>query len=342
MSQTTHFNLDKRELTDNIGNTAITTYNSNMDTIDSGLNMISNKNYIINGNFDIWQRGTSFSIPLSPTTTSQYTCDRFTYVSQDIASTISRVAITDLLKSNYAINIDVTSLGTSPFHIVRQLIEPDIFSLFEGQTITLSCYSRLISGSGNIALDIGDISPSIFALTNQWTKYEVTSTIPFSHSITFVDVAFSGSISEYQLAQVKLEIGDRATPFIPKTEAEELRDCQRYYEKSYGISISPGTLSTTNGLQLSLVPSNTVANLQRYSPVEFKVSKRTTPTMIIYGLLGTISSVSNPFPVSDFGANTGALPVAGEKSFYIRNNSGGSFITDGNSIVYHWVADAEL
>ena len=91
------------------------------------------------------------------------------------------------------------------------------------------------------------------------------------------DFGGSGNID---IAQVQLCAGDVALPFMPKSFEEELRACQRYYEKSYGYNVVPATATTLVGIETKVVPNNTVDISQQYGKVNFKITKRSTPTTV--------------------------------------------------------------
>jgi hypothetical protein len=62
---------------------------------------------------------------------------------------------------------------------------------------------------------------------------------------------------QYQHKQVitgvQLEIGEQATPFEHRSFADELKQCERYYEKTYEYGTAPGTseaYDTNIGMQL--------------------------------------------------------------------------------------------
>ncbi len=88
--------------------------------------------------------------------------------------------------------------------------------------------------------------------------------------------------NNFWLAKVKFEPGDRATKFWSPDIREEVANCQRFYEKTYGIEIAPGTVTTAGEIfiQISAVAS---ADHSIDTPWFFKVSKRTiAPTIQTY------------------------------------------------------------
>lgn len=100
------------------------------------------QNRIINGDFDIWQRGTSFAA----IATGKYSADRFKYEkSGTMVHTITRS--TDVPtqaqsehKSNYSIKIDCTTtaaIGTNAYCIISQPIEGYNFASLMGEYATL-------------------------------------------------------------------------------------------------------------------------------------------------------------------------------------------------------------
>lgn len=338
MSQTTHFNLDKRDLTDNIGTTAITTYNSNMDTIDDGLNMISNKNYIINGNFDIWQRGTSFV-----SAAGVFTADRWRNVVSSVDN-ISRQTTdgTEPFCANYYMRIERTSATTNN---IRYRVENS--KIFAGKNMVLTYWAKADSSQTietRFIVDGNTLSSPSHNATTSWQQFEITATMPTTITGDFIEILLirNNIVATYDLAQVKLEIGNRATPFTPRTISEELRDCQRYYEKSYNLNVIPGTSSSNPGVNADVIGLNTIPNNQFFSRVDFKVSKIINPTVSVYGFRGTLNTVSNLNTGNDFGSNSGIAINIGENGFGVRNQSGGDLNTSGSGVSFHWVADSEI
>jgi hypothetical protein len=98
------------------------------------------RNFVINGSFDIWQRGTSFANP-----NNGYTSDRW-LGSQATAGTITRVATgdtTNLPNIQYALRYQRTSASTSTaqLNIIQNFESVNSIPL-AGKTVTLSFYAR--------------------------------------------------------------------------------------------------------------------------------------------------------------------------------------------------------
>lgn len=129
---------------------------------------------------------------------------------------------------------------------------------------------------------------------------------------------------------VKLELGEIATPFVPKSYAEELEDCQRYYEKSYNMSALPGAIINRGQI---IFPVNGVQRIDHF--ISFKTRKRIPPTIRIYsavtGAQGNVSVNSSDLPVT---VSSGV----GETGFHIYSST---IPTVGNA-AFHWEADSEI
>ena len=226
------------------------------DTLFSG-----RKNVIINGDFDVWQRGTGAF------TTSVYTADRwkasFTGGTQSVTQQAFTLGQTDVPNEPkyYFRNIVTTSVGASNFHYLSQRVE-DVRT-FAGQTVTLSLYAKA-DASKDVAIEFvqnfgtgGSPSSSVFfigvttlSLTTSWQKFEVTVSIPSISGKTlgsnnddhlelriYFDAgsafdpqtnSLGNQSGTFDIAQVQLEKGSQATAFEKRSYGEELALCQRY------------------------------------------------------------------------------------------------------------------
>ena len=140
----------------------------------------------------------------------------------------------------------------------------------------------------------------------------------------------SATNNYWQITGVQLEVGDTATPFEFKPFGEELKECERYFEKSYSYATAPGTSTVNSAYNVS----GPTANLPG---TRWRTHKRGAPTCTIRHWNGTLNQV---YRVSD----AAAISVTG--GFQAIGDTGASEIiiasANNNSYIYHYTADAEL
>lgn len=110
-----------------------------INDIDTRIDNKDVKNVIINGGFDFWQRGTSFTAPA----TGEYLCDRFRTYYFGIVPNITREEdVPSWSNSKYSakvgINTAIASPTTNDFLNFRQLIEGNFFKHLIGKDIIIS------------------------------------------------------------------------------------------------------------------------------------------------------------------------------------------------------------
>jgi hypothetical protein len=250
----------------------------------------SYKNKLINGEFDIWQRGTTFS------TSNAYTADRWVIVGASGQTvSVSQQSFTPGAApvSGYEgtffarLAWSGTPSGTYWF---TQRIE-DVRTL-AGQTVTLSFWAKASSttsaftpmfeqnfGSGGSSI-VGTTGSAI-SLTTSWQRFTQTFSIP---SISGKTIGTSSYLEVRPLAGstavtgnnidiwgVQVEKGFIATEFEQRFISDELRLCQRYYQEiivtreSYGAQYS----NTGGGKFLGM-------------PIFFATEMRQSPSSITY------------------------------------------------------------
>jgi len=205
------------------------------------------RNRIINGNFDIWQRGTSTSMSAS----SVYTIDRWVTGGTGTTSrqtfTLGQTEVPGNPKYYAQYNISSNSQN----YEFTQKIEG--VETFAGEQVTLSFYARRTSGTINIGARLvqyfgtggspsGTVVTSVsggnLSLTTSWQKFVFTASVPSisgktigSNNDDSLWVSFQindTNTGTIQFAQVQLEAGTVATPFERRSFGQELALCQRY------------------------------------------------------------------------------------------------------------------
>ncbi|MFT8347678.1 BppU family phage baseplate upper protein [Clostridium saccharoperbutylacetonicum] len=238
------------------------------DANDAQLSEKVNYNYIINGDFQVWQRGTSFT-PTSGTTT--YVADRWAMAS------ISPVTYS---QTNTGLRITNTTDFTFNSRFQQSIEVP---KSLQGKTVTLSfkvkCSVNKNIGVAIVPYNEAVIASKAVAITSTSQVYSITLTLPTGKDIISVIFGLSTNTTSYNgltavtnfpvcnidFEWVKLEYGSIATPFVPRLYSEELALCQRYYET----------------IQYSVVQPTTATGQVVRAIYNFKTIKRTTPTVVL-------------------------------------------------------------
>jgi hypothetical protein len=241
-----------------IRNGANAAYESMQDYL--GLAGVSAKNYLINGNFDFWQRGTTVT---TSGVDADYIADRWrtetttgsTVVSTQRSFTAGQTDVPGEPTFYYEFDITANANGVT----LEQRIE-DVRTL-AGETLTCSFYAKVDSA---ISVDVDHIqnfgsggSSSIdgantaINLTTSWQKFTIPLTIASISGKTIGTSSFltvrpiiatSSQTGTISIAQCKVEKGSHATDFIPMQKEQELKLCERYYEiigrNAYGAAES--------------------------------------------------------------------------------------------------------
>jgi len=308
------------------------------------------RNAIINGNFDVWQRGTSFTKP-----NFAYTADRWkvTQIVDDKVLVFRSPEVPNK-QSLYSLRVETTesNSGAGAATDISQPIEH--YQLFRGKTVTFSGYVYCDQGASFVPnIDDGIANtPGETYTAAAWTKFSVTKPIGESATMLipygrFLRSGLSPGKGIY-LAQLQLTVSDTALPFQPRSFAEELALCQRYFEKSYDIDTAPG-MAVGEGME-SLICDLAVGvggtlDLFRHGPLKFKVPKRITPTVRVYNRSnGELNSVFNDSTGQhvNFANNVRFTGGQAQVNLKLENLTGLNVINAGDMVSYHWTADAEL
>jgi len=203
---------------------------------------MAGRNRIINGNFDIWQRGTS---SLS-SGADRYVADRWEITPPSAVSTdVTREFNTTL--QSYLMRVKVNATGVASF---RQKIEG--FKQFHNKDVTYSFKAlgnlfssvtvsvRLYHSGGNVILHSAthSLTGSLTDITGSLSVGDVSSyTEDASSTLRLLFSTDSSSTGAYiDIAQVQLEAGSVATPFEHRQYGQELALCQRYYYQAVPLN----------------------------------------------------------------------------------------------------------
>jgi hypothetical protein len=215
---------------------------SNVPTNPTGF-----RNRIINGGFDVWQRGTSFSA-------AGFTADRWLIQTDGSGATraISQQTFTpgNAITGHESIyhlryNQSVAGSGAT-FNILDQRIE-DVRTL-AGQPITVSFWAKAAAnttidssiqqsfGSGGSS-EVSGLSSGTLTVTTSWQRFTYTGTLASisgktvgANSYAAFRINFPRNATfTVDIWGVQVERGSIATPFEQRPIGMELALCQRYF-----------------------------------------------------------------------------------------------------------------
>ena len=309
------------------------------------------KNVLINGAFDIWQRGTSFT---SGALASPYfVADRWQATRGGAASgaTISRQTSGAPTGFQYYVRLqrDSGNTGTQGINL-GQCIETSMAQPYASQTITLSFYARagatynsaasnvnvyIYTGTGTdqnnfsgTYTGVATALNSTASVTTSWQRFSYTVTLAstvteFEPLIITQHSGTAGATDYVDVTGVQIEIGSVATGFTRAagTIQGELAACQRYYYR-----ITPVT--SLGRLGIGNVTSSTGAEIG----FTFPVTMRTSPTALEQ------SGTASDYSVRSGSTNTtcSAVPAfnVAEPSQAFVNFTVASGLTTGQAAIY--------
>jgi hypothetical protein len=273
----------------------------------------SSGNAIINGAFDIWQRGTTFS-------SSGFTADRWAFDLAGGTGSVTQQTFTPGTapvagyEGTYFLRKSMTT--GAQYSSILQRIE-DVRS-FAGQTVTVSFWAKGTNPTGNFYVNMLQnfgtggstqvgIGDQTLTVTSSWVRYTMTFVVPSVSGktigtgsnlwLTFYQAASNTSVSTLDLWGVQVESGSTATAF--KRNASniqgELAACQRYYFRKAGASTYPASpVGFGAGVTSTLAAPY----------IQFPVQMRDLPTSVDYSSLVLSDQANANITVTGVGIST--------------------------------------
>jgi len=281
------------------------------------------RNVLINGDFKVWQRGTSITV----TSGTPYTADRWCVTPGGAANFSASRQTASLDGFQYCLRLQRTASNTNTSALyLSQPVETVNSIPLANKQITFSFYARAgtnfsaASSALNVRIVTGTGTDGNYlsaTLTGQAFQLDTTATLTtswqrFTYSVLipsgvnqvqpvffYTPVGTAGAADYYEITGVQLEQNYQPTPFEQRPIGVELALCQRYYWRNaiYGAGAVGGS---------GTVPIVTVA---------FKTTMRASPTITyvsggtcMNGLADrTITSAYAPLPIRDLTADGAEL-----------------------------------
>lgn len=223
-------------------------------------NYAAGKNAVINGAFNNWQRGTTFTNPAG----DSYTADRFMIdygTAAPTSNSVTRQTFTPGTapvagyEGAFYFRSTLTTVGTTSRLSIHHKIEN--VQTYAGQTVTLSFFAKADSArtlAGFVQQNFGSggsatVSTAITSqsVTTAWTRFSMQVAVPSISGKTigtssFLNIRLDQAVaagSVLELWGLQLEAGSVVTAFQTATGTlqGELAACQRYYVRLGGAHL---------------------------------------------------------------------------------------------------------
>ena len=311
-----------------------------------------NPNVLINADFNIWQRGTSFTLSNN---NDEYTADRWIVMAtSSTTGTVSRQAFTvgqtDVDgEPQYYWRGDFTA--SSSGQGLAQKIEG--VRTGAGQSMRLTFWYKKNGTSGGMTVRVSQNfgvggSTSIVAGSQSvghsatWVKNSLTYSMPSISGKTIgtddhvlVEIYKTGSASHIlDVARVKFEFGNEDTGWQELSIAQELALCQRYYEKTFPLATAPASSAGVAGALHTLANSDGEA----FVTWAYKAWKRIDPTITRYNPTASGSTFRN----KDDSTNHTSFVAAESDENHAVLQASTSVGNANDQMIIHATADAEF
>ena len=248
------------------------------------------KNYIINGDFQISQRGTYTTA--TAVSNQAYYLDRWTVDVSGVSATIQQLTNQAIGASdNYyknTVKMAVTSAASTAYLQLRQKVDTAVYQSLKGQIVTVSAWVKSNNSNVRLRIESGKFggtnwdSYQSHSGNGGWEKLSMTTRLHTSGNIVFGVILWGstgGPVANqsggplaigdyYEFTDYQVELGGNATDFEHRTFAEELSLCQRYFYKN-----------TDSPMGLFIVDS--ADSSKAYGIYRFPVPMRATPNIVL-------------------------------------------------------------
>jgi hypothetical protein len=270
------------------------------------------KNLLDNGEFRIWQEGTSFVADAN----AEYTADRFVAYCIGSTAQIDRASNSQFPTYQGQIQYGLRfrpSAGATEGGVIQRIEHSNTYHL-QNKSITLSF---ILNSNENTVIGVDLTTPDV---TDDWSsftsidrqlsipvsigdnKIEVTfnsldSSVVRGLSVTIGFTTFTAGSFDASIALTQLEVGTVATDFEYVNIFEDSARCQRYFYSSYDPGVTPGT-PYANRSPLFYPQS---ASTDLFGTHTFSQGMRVRPSITIFrpstGTIGEVERENETFPL---------------------------------------------
>lgn len=324
--------------------------------------LAGHRNKAINGDLDVWERGTSAT---GVTAALSYGPDRWLFATS--GATISWSRQTHVLgqvtvpgNPKYFGRLSATVANDN---VALSNTIPDVRT-HAGEKVTVTIYlkspasaptglsARLIQNFGTGGSPSGDVTTTLgsgLSITSGFVKFQWVVDVPSISGKTlgtnnddylrFTLINTANETFTLDWSHLSIVPGDASAetnPFAPRPVQQEEELCRFFYRKSYPRGVAPGTASTAAGAVY--LAANGTSVYGRTTLVTLGSPMRTTPTVVFYsretGATGKLYDLTG-------GTDDDASSPAISTSSFMGGWTNAADTADGNNGGFHWTADAD-
>ncbi len=326
----------------------------------------SYRNKLINGDFRVWQRGTSFAI----NNARPYTADRWFGYRGTSALTISRQ--TGFSGAQYCARVqrDAGDTSASQIYLFQQIETVEVLPLAGGYAAL--CFD--VRSGANYSDAGGVVRVAVFAGTGTDELFNVSTGFPTGNSIIaattfpitttaarvavivsvpsvttelcvrlgFTPSGTAGAADYFEVTNAQVEPVDptlqTVTNFEQRPIAAEVALCERFCQKSFALGTTPAQALGTNTGEIIFPAITAGATTQRAHRQRLR-RMRAAPSVTTYNPASANAQVRNESTTAD----CSAVSVANitEDGFDL-SCTGDAGAAGGHALGYHFLATAEL
>jgi hypothetical protein len=369
MGTTPNFAIPYPEPTDFVADGATQMENLAERSDDALYALGMGRNRLINGDFRVAQRGTSFVSGANNDNT--YNLDRWVVLSDGND-------IVDITQANtapsgglFSIGLDVETVNKK-FGILQVIETRNIVGMFN-QPVTLSFTAKttgtsignmkavILSWTGTSDTVTRDVvsawgadgvtptfaaswtaenTPQNLAPSNDWTRYTITANLDTASTNNVAVFIWCDDMTTtlgnfLYITDVQLEVGALATPFERKLMNQTLADCQRYYSKSYSQGTFAGAATFEGSASLEVLDSSGTKSITVFFPVTMRAIPSITGYSPSSGAVGNWRIFNQARSINQ--DNVVTFSPTG------LNNTTPTVVASNISLIIgHWIAQIEL
>ena len=300
---------------------------------------LGRRNLIINGGFDIWQRGTSFSAIGN----NVFAPDRWYSTKVATGCTISRDTGT---YSKYAMLITGDAANTAQSMTQRIEASTSFNMSLNDHTFSAKVYTsvdRTIAIQIRSATAEDDFSGNTLQqntsvdLVTGWNTVNISVPSVSAYNLGVqLTLAFGtvGAGETVKVEQVQLEVGSVATPFEHRSYGEELQSCLRYFWQITGAS------GNKDNFAIGMCHNTTQLFAQVHFPVAMRIEPTTVAEFDIQAVVAASGYNVSFNSVSDMHEYGGRVTFNADSGTWTAGNAGIVRVADSASSFISF--DAEL